>query len=257
MKLTVADMTVAVRQVRLLLFGFLLAGVACRRAEAQAAEGRLVFKAHAPTQKVHPGMMPLGLDSVRDGFLLVPHDNAARHPAPLLVLLHGATQRARLFERFAPLADSLDVAILAVDSRAMTWDAVRDTFGPDVEFLQRAIGRSFDRAYIDSCRVVIGGFSDGASYALSLGIRNADVFHGVVAFSPGFVIPAPNPQKVPVFLRHGVRDQILAIESTSRPILNALRAEHFDVDYAEFDGPHTIRPLDGRASLEWVKERTC
>lgn len=241
---------------RRLAWGALVVGVACRPALAQSGDGHLDVKVHRPNA-VHAGMAPLGLDSVRDGFLFVPSADAVRKPVPLLVLLHGATQRARLFERFTPAAESLGVAILAVDSREITWDAIRGEFGPDVEFLQRAITRAFDRAHIDRCRVVIGGFSDGASYALSLGIRNAAVFHGVVAFSPGFVVPARNPEQIPVFLRHGRRDQILPIERSSRPILDALRAAHFTVDYQEFDGPHTIRPADGHASLEWVKQRKC
>jgi phospholipase/carboxylesterase len=92
---------------------------------------------------------------------------------------------------------------------------------------------------------------------LSLGIRNARAFHGVVAFSPGFVIPTQVPEKLPVFLRHGTRDQILPIDNASRPIVRALREARFSVDYKEFDGPHTIRPEDAHAALDWVTRRSC
>jgi len=227
----------------------------CRKAEAQDGDGHVTVAPHAPAA-VQAGRAALGLGGDRDGFLFIPRDTAAGG-VPLLVLLHGATQRAALFDRLVPLADSMGVAILAPDSRAMTWDAVRGDFGPDVEFLQRAIGRAFDRARIDSCRVVIGGFSDGASYALSLGIRNADSFHGVVAFSPGFIIPAKRVGKLPVFLRHGTADQILPIDATSRRISAALRDANFELDYREFDGPHTVRPADAHDAMEWVKRRSC
>ncbi len=43
---------------------------------------------------------------------------------------------------------------------------------------------------MDAGRVGIGGFSDGASYALSLGLTNGDLFTHVLAFSPGFMRPA-------------------------------------------------------------------
>jgi len=230
---------------------------ACGQSSARPSDGRLDFRAHAPSGVVGGGLTPLGLSQDRDGFLFVPSGNSTRHPAPLVILLHGATQSSRLFERLTAVADTVGVVLLAPDSRGMTWDAIRDDFGPDVAFLDRAIMRAFDRASIDSCRVVIGGFSDGATYALSLGIRNARRVSGVVAFSPGFVIPARSVEKVPVFLRHGTRDQILPIDASSRPIVRALREEGFDVDYKEFDGPHTVRPDDGRAALEWVKRRTC
>jgi phospholipase/carboxylesterase len=234
-----------------------IGSVACRSAGAQKAEGRLDVNPHAPHDSVHAGMTPLGLDASRDGFLFVPAGNSASTPAPLLVMLHGATQRARLFERLTPIADSAGVAILAVDSRDMTWDAIRGEFGVDVDFLQRALARAFDRAFVDRCRVVVGGFSDGASYALSLGIRNTGLFHGVIAFSPGFLIPARDMRVLPIFIRHGQRDQILPIDATSRRLVDALNGAGFDVDYEEFDGPHTMRPSDARASLEWTKRRSC
>ena len=232
-----------------------LIGADCRPSHAQNSEGVVRVGPHAPTH-VQVGESALGLAAAeRDGFLFVPHDTT--RAAPLLILLHGATQRAQLFERLLPAADTLGVAILAPDSRDVTWDAIRGDFGPDVDFIQRALALAFDRARIDRCRVVVGGFSDGASYALSLGIRNAATFHGIVAFSPGFVIPADLPQHVPVFLRHGTADRILPIDATSRRIVRVLRDAHFTVDYGEFDGPHTVRAEDARAAMEWVKRRSC
>lgn len=233
----------------------LAATLAC--AEAQGTEGRLEFTAHGPVSQVRAGLHPLGLGAGRDGFLFVPGDNDAQRPQPLLILLHGATQRARLFERLTPAADSVGVVILAPDSRETTWDAIRAGFGADVAFLQRAIERAFDRAHLDPCRIVIGGFSDGATYALSLGIRNAQALRGVVAFSPGFVLPVREVQLLPVFMRHGTQDEILPIDRTSRPILAALQSAGFSVDYEEFAGPHTIRPMDARAALHWVTQRSC
>jgi phospholipase/carboxylesterase len=230
---------------------------ACHPPQAQTVDGRIVLAPHSPTSRIATGRAALGLGDGRDGFLFVPHDTSDRHGVPLLILLHGATQRAALFERLIPAADSAGVAILAPDSREMTWDAIRGEFGPDVAFLQRSINLAFDRARIDSCRVVIGGFSDGASYALSLGIRNARAFHGVVAFSPGFIIPAPEPERLPVFIRHGTRDQILPIDAASRRLASLLRESGFAVDYEEFEGPHTVRPADVHAALRWTAQRSC
>lgn len=115
----------------------LVATLAC--AEAQSPEGRLEFTAHAPISQVRGGLHPLGLGDGRDGFLFVPRDNDARRPQPLLILLHGATQRARLFERLTPAADSAGVVILAPDSREMTWDAIRTAFGAAVGGIQRRL----------------------------------------------------------------------------------------------------------------------
>jgi phospholipase/carboxylesterase len=41
--------------------------------------------------------------------------------------------------------------------------------------------------------VALGGFSDGASYALSLDLTNGDLFASLIAFSPGFIQLDPAP----------------------------------------------------------------
>jgi phospholipase/carboxylesterase len=230
---------------------------AYRLGSTQATDGKLAFTAHAPRDSIRPGVTRLGLADDRDGFLFIPRTNGPRNPAPLVVMLHGATQRARMFERLSSVADTLGVVILAPDSRDVTWDGIQGGFGPDVSFLDRAITRAFDRAHIDSCRLVLGGFSDGASYALSLGIRNGRRVHGVIALSPGFLIPTRSPERVPVFMRHGTRDQVLAIDRASRRLVRVLRDAGFAVDYEEFDGPHTVRPADARAALQWAGRRRC
>jgi predicted peptidase len=60
------------------------------------------------------------------------------------------------------------VAVLAPNSRGNTWDAISDgSFGPDVKFLNRALELVIEKLGmlpIDASRIVIGGFSEGASY---------------------------------------------------------------------------------------------
>ena len=53
----------------------------------------------------------------------------------------------------------------------------------------RALEQVFARHAVDAGHLAIGGFSDGASYALGLGLANGDFFRDVLAFSPGFVPP--------------------------------------------------------------------
>jgi len=45
----------------------------------------------------------------------------------------------------------------------------------------------------DPARVTLGGFSDGATYALSIGLANGDLFPQVIGCSPGFIAQAPPP----------------------------------------------------------------
>jgi predicted esterase len=85
---------------------------------------------------------------------------------------------------------------------------------------------------IDPARVAIGGFSDGASYALSLGLTNGDLFSHVLAFSPGFMAPAGQEGSPRIFVSHGTRDAVLPIDRCSRRIVPTLRRAGYDVAYA-------------------------
>ena len=160
-------------------------------AGSPASDGHLLSR---PPKELPPvpaatGAQPIGLDSGRDGVIYLPPGLTG--PAPLFVLLHGATGSAAGITgrtgAFA-LADELKMVILAPDSRERTWDAIRGQFGPDVAFLDKALAKVFETVPIDRKRVAIGGFSDGASYAISLGLQNGDLFTHVAAFSPGFFV---------------------------------------------------------------------
>src|SRR5690349_4961200 len=112
-----------VRRVGLALAILTIAVSACS-AQGSSDDGRLSFKAHPPSKAASTGKSALGLSQERDGFIAVPHDNAASHKQPLLILMHGATQASRLFDRLVPVADSLGVVILAPESRGITWDVI-------------------------------------------------------------------------------------------------------------------------------------
>ena len=193
----------------------------------------------------------LGLDSERDAILHLP-PNAGAAPLPLLVYLHGATQRAEgMLRRLSAATDAAGVAMLAPDSRGTTWDAIRDDFGPDIVFLNRALDRVFETVAIDPARIAIGGFSDGATYALSLGMINGDLFTHVIANSPGFVINGSAHGKPKIFVSHGTADQILPIDQCSRMIVPALRGRHYDVMFKEFPGRHEIPAEIAAEGLRW------
>ena len=104
-------------------------------------------------------------------------------------------------------------------------------YGPDVEFIDRALDWAFDRLTLDTRKLAITGFSDGASYALSLGITNGDLFTRVIAFSPGFMAPATRRGKPQAFVSHGTRDRVLPIGSCSRRIVPQLDHAGYRVRY--------------------------
>ena len=218
---------------------------------ADNGDGRLTAKPRAgATTTLKSG--PLGLGSGRDGVIQMP-SKASDGAVPLLVFLHGATQNgAAMLRRVGPAADELGIAVLAPDSRNGTWDAIRGGFGEDITFLNRALEFVYERLAVDPARVAIGGFSDGASYAVSLGLANGDLFPRVVACSPGFVIPAPVHGHPRFFFSHGTSDQVLPIDQCSRLIVPRLKTMGYDVTFREFDGRHELPPNIANEALRWM-----
>ena len=217
---------------------------------------RLTSRPGKPTSAAAPGLAPLGMSATgRDGQLYIPASLDARRPAPLLLALHGATQNNEvMINRLSSFADTLGAALLAPDARGMTWDAIRGDFGDDPAFIDRALARTFDKCTIDPARVWLCGFSDGASYGLSLGLANGDFFSRVLAFSPGFVIPAERHGKPRVFVSHGRQDPVLPIERCSRLIVPQLKRDGYDVRFEEFDGGHRVPPEVLTVAAEWLKK---
>jgi phospholipase/carboxylesterase len=132
--------------------------------------------------------------------------------------------------------------VLAPDSRLSTWDVIRGGFGPDVAFLDEALSHVFARVAIDPARVAVGGFSDGGSYALCLGLANGDLFSHVLAFSPGFAAPAVVAGRPRIFISHGDRDEVLPVDRCGRRLARVLAEGGYDVDYREFAGGHLVPP---------------
>ena len=181
-----------------------------QQVESARSRGRLRARANPPSSNaaVSTGLRPLGLGSTRDGLLYVPAGYGEQVKAPLALTLHGAGGNARSgISHFLHLADTAGVVLLAPESRGRTCDVHVGGYGPDVEFIDRALGWTFERLVLDTQRLAITGFSDGASYALSLGITNGDLFTYVIAFSPGFMVPARRRGKPPVSISHGTHDR--------------------------------------------------
>ena len=228
------------------------AGLAARAVQVgRGGDSLLHARLQKPTLSIEPGEHALKLSSDRDGLLVVPPQYRADTPAPLIVLLHGAGGRASRIVSMLSLASSHGVVVLAPESRGSTWDAIRGSLGPDVAFLDRALDHTFARCAINQRKLAIGGFSDGATYALSIGLDNGSLFTHVVAFSPGFIATRRPQGKPRIFVSHGTADQILPIDSTSRRIVPQLEEAGYPVTYREFDGPHAVPEPIAQQAFAW------
>ena len=225
-----------------------------------ASQGRLLARPLPPREPPRempaaPGLHALGLAGAddRDGLLYVPAGYDATRPAPFALLLHGASHTAdTVLAPLLPWADAAGLLLLAPNARHLTWDVIMGGYGPDVTFIDRALAQIFARYAVDPTRLAIGGFSDGASYALSLGLTNGDLFTHIIALSPGFVAPGERRGQPRIFVAHGIHDQVLPIDRCGRRVAQALQHAGYDVDYHEFDGPHTVPPEIASGAVTWL-----
>ena len=186
--------------------------------------------------------------------LLVPSSYTPTRPAPLVLALHGAgggpSSQVNLL---GGLAQSRGFLLLAVGARGLTWDVLTSRFSYDVTFIDGALKWALERAAVDPARSAVAGFSDGATYALGLGLANGDLFSHIVAFSPGFIPRSDSAAvgKPRVFDSHGTQDTVLGIDNASRKIVPALRERGHEVTYVEFQGGHTVPSEVAAQAVQW------
>ena len=197
-----------------------------------------------------------------DGSLAYRPSTLPPGPRPLLVILHGFGQDPTQFTRsFRHWADRCGVVLVGPVAKDVTWDVIAtsrelDTrrtrpalpptrFGEDARRIDRDLTALFAAAPIDPKRVALLGFSDGASYSLSLGLANPQRFGWVIAFSPGFALwPKHVALSQKVFIAHGTRDSRLPFEATRGGIVKPLRDAGVDVQFRTFKGDHVlVRPI--------------
>ncbi len=204
--------------------------------------------AHQRQPPLEAGTHQLSFADGRKAVLHVPPHGSGRR-LPLLVLLHGAAGQHGGGDHLA-LAHAIrhGSLLLIPDAAASSWDFLRGGYGPDLSFIDRSMLWTMQRYDVDEHAMAIAGFSDGASYALSVGLMNGQLFQDILAFSPGFMAPLRRDGDPRVFIAHGSDDQVLSVQR-GHSIAQRLVAEGYQVTYQEFDGAHLVSPPVARAAF--------
>ena len=224
-------------------------------AESRSAAAAELLKAR-PSPQPAAGQQRAGLEWLqlapeRNPALFVPSGLSHKEMLPLVVLLHGAGADAgAILPLMQGLAEQRRVLLLAPQSVGRTWDIILGRYGPDIEMLDRALELVFRTYRIDPGQIAVAGFSDGASYALSVGVANGKLFTDVLAFSPGFMAPETISGQPRIFVSHGRQDEVLPIDRCSRRIVPRLSGAGYAVDYREFEGGHAVPPEMVAAALD-------
>jgi phospholipase/carboxylesterase len=227
----------------------------CAIGEIPRLSPRVQARPIVPTDHAQAGLQSLG-PGKGGGWLSVPETYRNETKAPLILMLHGARGSSGL-EAFCEHAARRGIVVAVPASTGQTWDAIesRGRFGSDVQVLDRALRLVFRSVAVDPKHIAIAGFSDGASYALSIGLANGDLFTHIIAYSAGGLVPSTLVRRPSLFITHGIGDLILPITSSSRVIVPTLRKAGYRVEYEEFDGGHTMPRHLVEKSFDWFLRR--
>lgn len=221
---------------------------------AAAEAGRFSVRPQPPSQRLAAGEHVLSDRDGRRALLYLPPGYDPDRPTPFQLMLHGARGDGdRTLAQQREAADANGVALLCPSTRSGTWDAIRGSFAHDFEELDSLLGRCFERCNIDTARFAVAGFSDGASYGISLGLINGDLFSHVIAHSPGFIIADNWHGRPHVFISHGTADEVLPFERCGKVIHERLQAAGYAPRFDVFDGGHVAATALRSAALAWMK----
>ena len=186
---------------------------------------------HAEPSGSDPGQPGNGRITMGDGlqaFLMVPRALDPTRVYPLVIVLHGAgRQDELLFKGLQGEPDRRDALFLIPRSYQMTWDMIAGGNDADLRFIAYCMRWIYQRYRIDPTRQALLGYSDGASYALALGLSNPRLFSAVMAWAAGFLaIDAnnlrPDDPKPRLFVEYGDRDPLFPYEQVALPLRAAL-----------------------------------
>jgi predicted esterase len=194
---------------------------------------------------------PMGFVRLEHGrssaMLLTPDELEPGRLYPLFTVLHGAgRQDEALAKGYRDEPNRRQAFFLIPRSVEPTWDLIASEGRPDLDFLEYAYDLIYRRFPIDPLQQVLIGYSDGASYGMSVGLCNSTMFSALIAWAAGFIVldpptaeafevavPEPKPR---IYLEYGTHDELFDFQTVAIPNRDRLRQAGFDVTFSVDEG---------------------
>jgi len=191
-------------------------------------------------------------------FLLTPKAIDPERAYPLVTVLHGAGRQDELLIRATrDDPDRRGALFLVGRSFHPTWDLILGADRVDLDFFEYAYEWIYDRYLVDPARQALLGYSDGASYALAVGLSNPRLFAAVMGWAAGFLaidtanLTAADPRPR-VFLEYGTADPLFPFAQVALPMRAALERLGYDLTFrADEGGAHWPSREFQPAALDW------
>lgn len=224
---------------------------------------RVAYKAVEPRDEDPPTGFVRLEQGPASAVLLTPEQIDPDRRYPLFTVLHGAGRQDELLARtYRHEPERRQAFFLIPRSRGPTWDLIASAGRPDLDFLEYAYDLIYRRFPVDPLQQVLIGYSDGASYALSVGLCNATMFAALIGWAAGFVVldpptaerfreavPEPKPR---IYLEYGTHDELFDFQTVALPTRDRLLATGFDVTFsADEGGRHWPSGSFHHEALDW------
>ena len=192
------------------------------------------------------------------GYLLAPDAIDPTRTYPLLTVFHGAGRQDELLVRAYRDEPARREALFFIPrSTHPTWDLLVGQGRADLDFLEQAYVEIYRRLPVDHRRQALIGYSDGASYALAVGLSNPRLFSAVMGWAAGFVVfdkaaISPTDPRPRILLEHGTHDTVFPFEEIALRNCAILRRLGYEVELrVDEGGIHwPSREFQG-AALDW------
>lgn len=224
-------------------------------------------------------------ETIQLASLIYPADYDSTRSYPLLVFLHGrggsAQNSLHLFTDVEELEQSEEIAaklssyFICVPDAPYPLDRGAEAghswvieAAPDGKTRQFSFERSADlvmdmldellaRYPIDTTKVYLLGFSQGAGLTYMAGLAHPDRFAGIASFG-GWLDDKltdevlEQAEDLPVFIAHGTKDRSVPYK-LGKKAYKRLEKHGYDVTLEDFEGGHFIHPEKFLAMLEWME----
>lgn len=132
---------------------------------------------------------------------------------PLLIALHGEAENASSsFDIWKTIAKKHNLVLAAPQGQYLIGEG-HYQWGKRLEaqeLVLKAIEQAKEKYPIDQDRIYLMGFSQGASYSLTIGLSNPEKFAGIIAISPRYLhrlvdksLEKPKARQMAVYLANG------------------------------------------------------
>ncbi len=215
-------------------------------------------------------------------YVVVPEDYDAEERYPLVIGLHGYGSN---YERFSDLFQrpyktdtskkSMKIGFIyaapcapypmAVGSEpGYSWTIRQEgldekTIKLDADYISSLALELLKSFNVDTNRVYLLGFSQGASMAYNIGLNRPERFKGVIAFGgwmdtvlvSGEALKKAGAKGMRVFIAHGKDDRVVPLEA-SQNAYKRLKDAGLDVQLNQFEGGHEVPMETLEFAMEWM-----